>query len=210
MYIWAGLFATSRCCRNCWQTTMRFGRGASCRWASLDLAAGTIACLSSSSLGNGLRTQICRTCMDACQDAGSSMSEPVLLSTLIPPVQAAAGFCYLCIGLIALCLTLVAHFVDTCIAMVLPGRAECQLVGAQQEAAEQERDEPHSAALSLCYGPARRVLRSGHGMAGACCGICVGLYRACVDTPSRKCSSECNQNEHHATEQTRNSELQDL
>ena len=75
--------------------------------------------------------------MDACQDAGSSMSEPVLLSTLIPPVQAAAGFCSLCIGLIA-------------------------------------------------------------------------LYRACVDTPSGKCSSECNQNSHHATEQTRNSELQDL
>lgn len=137
------------------------------------------------------------------------MSEQVLLSTLIPPVQAAAGFCYLCIGLLALCLALVAHFVDTCIAMVFPGRAKFRLVGAQQEAAEQESDEPHSAALSLCYGPAGRVLRSGHGMAGACCGICLGLYRACFDTHSRNCSSECNQNEHHVIEQTSHPELQD-
>ena len=130
------------------------------------------------------------------------------MSTLNLPVQAAAGLCYLCIGLIAVCLTLMAHFVDSCIARIFPGRAESQLTGIQQ-ATPEESEVPCSAALALCSGPAGRAVRAGHGMIGACCGICLGLYRACFDTQIRKCSSECTPNEHHAAEQTGNSELPD-
>ncbi|CAL5224735.1 g7467 [Coccomyxa viridis] len=53
-------------------------------------------------------------------------------------VQVAAGVCYLCIGLIAFCLTMVAQFVDSCIAIVLPSRAESRLMGLQQAKPEEE------------------------------------------------------------------------
>ena len=45
-FILAELFVISRCSRDRWQTSMRSGTGASCRWVLSHRAAGTNGCRS--------------------------------------------------------------------------------------------------------------------------------------------------------------------
>ena len=54
------------------------------------------------------------------------------------------------------------------------GRAATQIAGNRQAVSAEEAGHPQRAA-----GPAGTVLRAGFGMAGAGCGVVLGLCRAC-------------------------------
>ena len=130
-------------------------------------------------------------------------ANPKRLSTL-STVQAVAGLFYLCLGLIALCLTFLTYFVDSCLSILLPFRAGSRSRLTQQATPEEEAGLPQRAAI--CYGPVGRMLRSGYGMAGAGCGISLGLYRSCSRARSDIYTSEhtgdCSRHEQWAVEQT--------
>lgn len=147
-------------------------------------------------------TFLCVTHADAHQRMHSECN--LSCSQTLSTVQAVVGLLYLCLGLIAFCLTLLAHFVDSCISVLVPGRAGSWSRLPQQVTPGQEAGLPGRAAL--CYGPVGRALRSGYGMAGAGCGIGLGLYgaysRARSDLHTNERTGGCSRREQWAVEQT--------
>ena len=113
--------------------------------------------------------------------------------------QAVAGYCYLCLGFLAFCLTLLASVVDSCIFLLVPSRGGLLISRLQQTTPREVAGEPQSA--TICRGPAGMALKLGHGMAGAGCGVLLALYRACFTAHTSERSNECVTEEHWVGEQ---------
>lgn len=124
---------------------------------------------------------ICSTCQTQ-EKRTFSVKREVCHERTISAVQAMAGLCYLCLGIIAFCMSLTAHFMDICISVLVPGSAVPHVGHVEEckQAAQAEKaGQPQMAAV--CRGPVGKVLKLGFGMAGAACGISLGCYRACCD-----------------------------